>query len=186
MYSESGSGKKYIYQRDILDVGINTAFEYGISDTGDAIYQTLVYHAIDTDSNGMTSAGGITYSSALASDFFIRKRLWQHRGMVISVQPKLKLVAFDHISSSVHSMNSTASEVAIRLLAGKSIYYKEKYHFMGVEAGLNRRSAAVNEVHVDSTLGVRPYRNWLLLSQNFTTVTLGKVEDDDAGTLNTT
>lgn len=174
---EQGSTRDYTY----FNGRITSAYEYGISDSltfgFTPQYQLLVYEPRDASGTYVNST---TASSTASSEFVVRKRLWQNKNMVLSVQPMLKLTASEGISSFNYREKPT-SEAEIRLLSGKTVIYKNAYHFVGFEAAYRKRfSRQESELHFDTTLGIRPYKDILLLTQDFSTLLLEGPYDSDA------
>jgi hypothetical protein len=140
------------------------ALEYGLSDS---LTLGMIPHYQYLATGGQDGA-----YAAGSSEFFLRKRLWYSGNMVLSVQPMLKIATSS--PDALYMGENASSEAELRLLAGQSIYYRGKYHFINMEAGMRKRFIDnAYELHLDSTVGIRPYKDLLLLTQNFTTIAVG-------------
>jgi hypothetical protein len=156
----------FLLPRSGTKLDISTALEYGLSDSLTLgitpHYQHITDHFI-TDNR----------SSAVFNELLLRKRFWQQGNRVLSVQPMVKLAASDNFIP-VTTMDKAASEVELRILGGQSIFYHNNYHFVNAELAVRQRlTDKITELHSDNTLGIRPYKDWLILSQLFSTVALG-------------
>jgi hypothetical protein len=102
------------------------------------------------------------------SEFFLRKRLYQHGGLVASVEPMVKLPTPD--SGGVPKLGGPHADVGL----GGSVGYGQALfgynHFANVDTQYRHRLGAQHDqVRISATLGVGVAPQWVLMPQLFMT-----------------
>ncbi len=102
-------------------------------------------------------------------EFFARKKFWQDKDTVFSIQPLVKLPGF-YSEGKEQLLGEKQIDLELRLLAGHSFSMKWK-PFVNIEAAYRSRAEKPEDQwRFDGAIGIRPAEKWLILGQWFTTL----------------
>lgn len=105
--------------------------------------------------------------------FFARVRLRQWERSVLSVQPLVRVPGPNAVRGML-GRETDAPEAELRLLYGRSFTLFGRDGFGVAEAAYRRRfGPATDQARFDVTLGLRPFRRFLVLAQSFNTISTG-------------
>jgi len=121
------------------------------------------------------------------SELFLRKKLYDKDNLVFSVQPLVKTPCIYYNNGKLEAISDT-TDYEIRLLGGYGFKWDPginlsdakrpfagQYHFINFEAAYRKRNnnKFSDQIRIDATAGFRPYKELLLLTQAFTTISTG-------------
>lgn len=113
-------------------------------------------------------------------DLFARYRLWQGNEAVLSAQGLVKFPSSDERLTEP-GRETRDIDVEGRVLFGSNLALFGLPGFGVAEAAYRRRfGAAADEMRTDLTLGLRPWRRWMLLAQSFNVISMRNAETPEA------
>ena len=102
-------------------------------------------------------------------ELFARYALWQDDWSVFSLQPLIKIPG-PYDDADRPQLGSEQVDLELRGLYGHSLVYGGMYHFINIEGAYRHRVGDPgDEVRFDTTLGIRPIPDFMVLGQVFTT-----------------
>ncbi len=167
---------------------LGTAFRFSYLDADDgAIYDQFV--------TGDAQMSDFSHAS-LNIDLFYRQQVYDKNGFVLAFQPLLALPELLYYSNDYYTIGQHNYALEMRGLLGYSFRMDEaetpadkehlptpfarQWHFINSEFAYRRlgkfRPDVQDEIKFDTTLGLRLADDWLLLTQNFTTLGAEKLD----------
>ncbi len=98
-------------------------------------------------------------------EFFLRTPLWKSDSGIISLQP---LIAINNPfnNNTLPALSKNQADVEIRLQYGQNLSFGGYKYFTNQEMGYRKRMGKISdEVRFESTIGLKPYEEWLILGQ---------------------
>src|SRR5690606_13927381 len=103
------------------------------------------------------------------SEFFLRKRLWQKDGLIISAEPMVKapaLIAYDDFPQ----VGNNRADIGLTLSGGYSFKALGQYHFANLDTGYRYRfSKQKDQIRIAATVGINLDNQWTVMPQLFIT-----------------
>ncbi len=149
----------------------NPYIEYGLFD-GVTIGASLSYQYADQD----VLFGRFWHRGPGDSEFFIRKRLWQQDGFVVSTEPMVKLPS--PTSPAVYPrLGSSTPDAGLGFLFGYGFGSGDLHHFADIDIGYRYRfGAPQDQIRLAGTLGYSLTPNWMAMPQVFITRRRGTMQ----------
>lgn len=144
---------------------LNPYLEYGLAD-GITVGSNL---SLQRASQSGQSNWGIG-----DSEFFLRARLWQRDGFVLSAEPMFKLPSPED-SRETPQLGGRHPDVGMGLSAGYGFSAWGQNHFADLDVGYRYRFAdPKDQVKIAATVGLGVTSNWMVMPQAFATLRASK------------
>ena len=103
------------------------------------------------------------------SEFFLRKRLWQQDGFVLSAEPMIKLPSPEG-ARETPQLGGSHPDAGLGLSAGYGFSAWGLNHFANLDAGYRYRfGQPENQIKLAGTLGIATAPRWMIMPQLFAT-----------------
>jgi hypothetical protein len=123
-----------------------------------------------TSQDGTAGSGSQTNWGLGDSEFFLRKRLWQGKGFVVSAEPMVKLPSPQSAARDLPQLGGSHGDVGIGLNGGYGFSAYGLDHFADIDTQYRHRLGTPNDqVKIGATLGVSVTKQWMLMPQVFGT-----------------
>lgn len=144
-------------------------FAYGVGpDSSLFLKPTIQRLSADRTGGGTDHTSGLT-DTEVGGTF----ALWRGEGAVFSLQPMVRLPFFYDKDDSP-ALGSGHVDLEMRALYGTNLTLMGLPGFFdGQTAWRQRTGAPADEASLDLTLGLRPNADWMVLLQNFNTISVG-------------
>ncbi|MDE3059527.1 MAG: hypothetical protein KGJ06_00765 [Pseudomonadota bacterium] len=145
---------------------VNPYVEYGLTDD-----LTLGANLYLDDAHQDAAPGGRDHSNVNLGDseFFLRARLWQQQGFVVSAEPLIKLPSPES-STARPRLGGTSTDAAMGLSAGYSFQAWGLTHYADLDTQYRYRfGSAHDQVNLAATLGIGLSPRWTIMPQAFMT-----------------
>jgi hypothetical protein len=140
--------------------------EYGLWD-GLTVGTNLTFQHVHQASAPF--APGQTNTGLGDSEFFVRQRLWQGSGLVVSAQPMIKLPALES-STAAPRLGGDSMDAGLGLSGGYGFSAYGRNHFVDLDTQYRYRFGSPgNQVNLAGTLGIGLLQNLMLMPQAFLT-----------------
>ena len=104
------------------------------------------------------------------SEFFIRKRLWQGSGFVVSVEPLVKLPSPQSSGQDAPLLGGAHPDVAMGLSGGYGFSVFGQNHFIGIDTQYRYRFGPQrDQLKLTATAGFHMSERWMVMPQLFRT-----------------
>lgn len=160
-----------------ITLGANARFAYAQADDN---------ALLDQFNSGSFDSTNFSHSE-INVDLFFRHKLYEKDGFIATIQPLVSLPEFTYNAINGLELQKNRYALELRGLLGYSFQWRKllhqqntqkgysgQWHFANMEFAYRRvgRYApnVVDELKIDSTLGLRPSEAWLIMAQNFTTI----------------
>lgn len=149
-----------VAQPDYSKLEWNPYLEYGLTDAT-TIGASLFLQSVE---NGGDNNAGLS-----DSEWFVRHRIWESGGFVVSLQPSFTLPGEIAAEDSPVIGNDHAT-VALRALGGASFEALGRWHYADIGAGYRHRFGEPgDQLHLDVTVGLAITDSLTLMPQLFAT-----------------
>ena len=153
-------------QPDYHKYALNPYIEYGWRD--DITFGANL--SLETAHQDAFTGGRETNNWGLGdSEFFVRKRLFNRKGFVVSAEPMVKLPSPES-SKSQPRIGSSNPDIGFGLSGGYGFSAYGQNHFADVDTQYRyRMGSPSDQVRISGTLGIGLSDNWMLMPQTFMT-----------------
>lgn len=104
------------------------------------------------------------------SEFFLRQRLWEENGWVVSAEPLIKLPSLRSSRDDTPKLGSSFADVAMGLSTGYGFSAYGQNHFINLDSQYRHRfGSAKDQLRISASSGMRLDARWMLLPQMFFT-----------------
>ncbi len=118
------------------------------------------------------------------TEWFVRYQFWQSKDIVMSFQPLLKLPPANQPNDQL-DIGTNQTDIEARWLLGHTYEAWDNYHFNNLEVAYRKRfSSPADELRIDMTAGIRPYEDWMVMAQLFSTFAVNGDNDTDLRLVN--
>lgn len=143
---------------------INPYIEYGLRDDITIGANLFFQHITQDTPLGLYSSWGVA-----DSEFFLRKKIWEKNGFVLSAEPMVKLPSPTR-GSLLPRIGSQHPDAAMGISAGYGFSALGLNHFANLDSRYRYRlGMPLDQFNLDGTIGVHVHEKWLLLPQFFFT-----------------
>lgn len=145
---------------------LNPYLEYGITDTITAGANLSLQRA---HQDGAPGAMDQTNWGVGDSEFFVRKRLWQGNGFVVSAEPMVKLPSPES-SREMPQLGGVHPDAGMGLSAGYGFSAFGQNHFVDLDTQYRYRfGPPKDQVRISGTVGIGITERWMVMPQMFAT-----------------
>jgi len=103
------------------------------------------------------------------SEFFLRKRLWQQGGLVVSAEPMVKLPSPES-SDTLPKLGGSSPDAGLGLSAGYGFNAYGFSHFADIDTQYRHRfGTPKDQINIAGTLGIGVAPQWTIMPQAFLT-----------------
>jgi protein XagA len=150
---------------DGVTIGANLFLQYIRQNTTQSItIPTGPFSSVTTTYKGVNQNIGIG-----DSEFFVRKRLWQKDGFIVSAEPMVKapaLISYDEFPD----VGNSRPDIGLTLSGGYSFKAYGQYHFANLDTGYRYRfGKQKDQIRIAATLGITLDNQWMVMPQLFIT-----------------
>ncbi|MDE3038857.1 MAG: hypothetical protein KGJ21_10475, partial [Pseudomonadota bacterium] len=153
-------------QPDYGKYELNPYLEYGLSDS-----LTLGANLLFDRAHQDGAAGGPSHTNWNLGDseFFLRTRLWQQNGFVVSAEPMIKLPSPEP-SDAQPPLGGSSPDAGLGLSAGYGFSAWGLSHFANLDTQYRHRFGAPHDqARLNGTLGIGVAPRWMVMPQAFMT-----------------
>jgi len=144
----------------------NPYAEYGLTDSL-TLGVNAFLHRVTSNSNAPSTVDSNWGLSD--TELFARQKIWEQDGMVLALQPLVKLPSF-YQHGELPQSGTDDFDVEAMLQGGYSFSAYGQHHFIAADIGYRARGGEPNDqVKANITVGARLDENWLILPQLFST-----------------
>jgi len=156
------------HQPNYTQYALNPYFEYGLTDSLTAGTNLLLERA---HQNSATNSYSPHYGLG-DSEFFLRQRLWQNNGFVVSAEPMVKLPAPEN-SHAQPQLGGSSADAGMGLSGGYGFKACGLDHFIDLDTQYRYRfGTPKDQARFNATLGVGVTQRLTIMPQLFTTYRL--------------
>ncbi len=162
LYNNSGNKAS---QPDYTKYELNPYIEYGLL-SGVTIGANLSLQRAQQD---ISTGGDVTNYGIGDSEFFARFRVWQQNGVVVSLEPLIKLPSPES-GSDTPALGGRHPDAGLGISAGYGFSMYGQNHFANLDAGYRYRFGdPENQARYAGTLGIGINDRWMVMPQAFLT-----------------
>jgi len=150
---------------DSVTLGANLSLQYTRQNSSSTFTQQITpFTTLTTTINGAYNNAGIG-----DSEFFVRKRLYQKDGFVLSAEPMVKLPS-PYSYMRLPDIGSTHPDAGLTLAGGYGFSAYGQNHFINVDTGYRHRLGnPKDQIRASVTVGIGLDPDWMVMPQLFVT-----------------